>query len=165
MNRFGILEERDSEEVTYGNNYVVKKGDSLYKISKEFGVDINDLINVNDLKSNLIYPNQVLIIPKKVVGEGIYFEEYITKNNETLDFISQVTGVDIFEMSKYNDLGKLILVENQIINIPNIVSSYVIKEEDTIESILSMSDMTLEELIELNLTNWLKAGETIYIKN
>ena len=59
--------------------YVVKQGDSLYKIAKDYGVSVNDLLNVNGLKSALIYPNQVLIIPLNNNGE-IYFVEYVVKD-------------------------------------------------------------------------------------
>ena len=50
-------------------NYVVKQGDSLYKIAKEYGVTVNDLLEANGLKNALIYPNQVLIIPLNNNGE------------------------------------------------------------------------------------------------
>ena len=34
--------------------YVVKKGDSLYKIAKEYGVTVNELLTVNGLNNALI---------------------------------------------------------------------------------------------------------------
>ncbi|MBR4178174.1 MAG: N-acetylmuramoyl-L-alanine amidase [Bacilli bacterium] len=44
------------------NNYVVKKGDSLWKISKKYGVSINDLMKKNNLKNTTIKIGQVLKI-------------------------------------------------------------------------------------------------------
>lgn len=41
-------------------NYTVKKGDSLYKISKMHNVSIYKLKSWNNLKSNLIHPNMKL---------------------------------------------------------------------------------------------------------
>ena len=42
------------------NVYTVKKGDSLYKISKIHNVSIADLMTKNNLTSTIIYPNQKL---------------------------------------------------------------------------------------------------------
>ena len=41
-------------------NYTVKKGDSLYKISKMHNVSISNLKSWNNLKSNIIHPNMKL---------------------------------------------------------------------------------------------------------
>ena len=44
--------------------YIVKPGDSLYMIAKKYGVTVEELKQSNHLASNMIYPNQVLFIPK-----------------------------------------------------------------------------------------------------
>ncbi len=46
--------------------YYVKPGDSLWKIAKRFKTSINDIMENNNLKDDVIYPNQQLIIPRKV---------------------------------------------------------------------------------------------------
>ena len=44
--------------------YVVKKGDTVYKIAKRFGTTMQAIILANNLRNpNLIYPGQVLYIP------------------------------------------------------------------------------------------------------
>lgn len=42
--------------------YTVKKGDTLWSISKSFDMPVNELMQLNGLKDSLIYPNQVLRI-------------------------------------------------------------------------------------------------------
>jgi len=42
--------------------YIVKKGDSLYKIAKLFNTNIINLITLNKLKDTKLYPGQILII-------------------------------------------------------------------------------------------------------
>ena len=74
--------------------YVVKQGDSLYKIAKEYGVTVNELLNVNGLKNALIYPNQVLIIPLNNNGE-IYFVEYVVKENDKFEGIANKYNIRI----------------------------------------------------------------------
>merc|ERR1712194_105554 len=46
------------------NVYTVKSGDTLYKISQQTKVSVNNLKSWNGLKSNLIYPKQQLKLKK-----------------------------------------------------------------------------------------------------
>ena len=89
-------------------NYVVKQGDSLYKIAKEYGVTVNDLLEANGLKNALIYPNQVLIIPLNNNGE-IYFVEYVVMENDSLESIASKYNVSLKDLNNYNNLEKLYL--------------------------------------------------------
>jgi len=43
--------------------YIVKKGDYLSKIAKKFHTSVKKIKKVNKLKSDIIYPNQKLLIP------------------------------------------------------------------------------------------------------
>ena len=44
--------------------YVVKKGDTIYKIAKRYGTTMQAIILANNLRNpNLIYPGQILLIP------------------------------------------------------------------------------------------------------
>ena len=51
--------------------YVVKKGDTVYKIAKRYGTTMQAIILGNNLRNpDLIYPGQILFIP------GVSTEEY-----------------------------------------------------------------------------------------
>lgn len=63
------LREKGAQEhyanKTKGEIYIVKKGDTLYSLSKRFGVTISELASVNNINNiNLIYINQALIVPE-----------------------------------------------------------------------------------------------------
>lgn len=45
------------------NEYMVEKGDSLYKIGQLLGVPYEAIMRANDLEDETIYPDQILIIP------------------------------------------------------------------------------------------------------
>lgn len=65
-----VVEEK--EEIQVSNNsstnvikHKVKSGQSLYYISRKYKVSVDKIKKANKLKSNLIKPGKVLIIPKK----------------------------------------------------------------------------------------------------
>ncbi|MCS7179807.1 MAG: LysM peptidoglycan-binding domain-containing protein, partial [bacterium] len=67
-----ILKKFDKEKIKFFEKeedlktYIVKKGDYLSKIAEKFKVDVNDIKKVNNLKNDIIYPGQKLIIPIKI---------------------------------------------------------------------------------------------------
>lgn len=87
--------------------YIVKNGDNLYKISKEFNTSVANLELLNGLKKDeYIYPNQELIVPSK--NTSIYVTE-----NETLNDISNKSGIDIAEIASQNP--NLYVIPEQIV--------------------------------------------------
>ena len=55
--------------------YIVKKDDTLWKIAKEFGSTVDDIVRANGIEDeNLIQPGQKLYIPKyvKIASIGGY---------------------------------------------------------------------------------------------
>lgn len=70
-----IEENEEREEQDYSIViYIVKKGDTLWNIAKEFGSTIDGIARVNGIENrDLIYPGQKLYIPKfKRIDERIY---------------------------------------------------------------------------------------------
>lgn len=47
--------------------YTVSRGDSLWKISRQYNIPISKIKTINNLKNNIIYPGQKLKIPIKIV--------------------------------------------------------------------------------------------------
>ncbi|WP_058308110.1 cell wall hydrolase [Gracilibacillus massiliensis] len=50
----------------FANAYTVKKGDSFWKIAKQHGVSVNQLIQTNNYSSSLLYPGATLTIPATI---------------------------------------------------------------------------------------------------
>ena len=65
-----IPKEASKEKTTHapvlieGNKYVVQTGDTLYNISKRFGLTVDDLMALNNLSDNNIKIGQSLMIKK-----------------------------------------------------------------------------------------------------
>lgn len=75
----------------------VAKGDTLYSISRNYGVPLKDLININRLNAPYtLYVGQTLRLPSK--------QYHIVKRGESLYSISRDYNVDITTLSKVNNL-------------------------------------------------------------
>lgn len=145
------------------NQYVVKNGDSLYKIAKEYNVSVDELLKANGLTNALIYPNQVLIIPLNTNG-NIYFVEYVVKENDTLESIADKYNITLDELKNYNNLDKLYLMNEQVLVIPQTTKTHKVVATDTIDYILRRYDMTLEELVNMNIDKLLIVGSYLNVK-
>ncbi len=88
--------------------YTVKLGDSLYTISKSFGVSVETLKEANGLNGNAIIPKQVLLIPtqkEKRIGKTVKepsgeTESYVVKEGDSLYSISKKVGLSVEEIKK-----------------------------------------------------------------
>ncbi|MBX2842835.1 MAG: LysM peptidoglycan-binding domain-containing protein [Flammeovirgaceae bacterium] len=63
---FISLNKVSAEEIVESKVYVVKRGDTLYKLSKNFGVSVNEILDQNNLSHTNILIGQRLIISKRV---------------------------------------------------------------------------------------------------
>jgi len=82
----------------YFDYYTVSKGDTLYKIAQDSKIDADLLAQLNGInKSDYIYPNQTLLIPK----EGSIL--YITGVGDTLSEIAKGLNIGIDKLISQND--------------------------------------------------------------
>lgn len=141
--------------------YKVAKGDTLYTIAKRYDTSVAELTDINMLTSAVIYPGQVLLVPKRVATD-YYFEEYITTVGDTIETIGSKFNVDTVTLGLYNDFGNLRLDANQSIKIPR-RNVYIVKRDDDVDSILNKTNRTADQLLRANSSNWLKTGTKIYL--
>lgn len=55
----------EGENLMQADDYVIQRGDSLWSLSRQFGISVERLSKLNDLKSDVLTPGQVLRIPKE----------------------------------------------------------------------------------------------------
>ena len=95
-------------ENDFYTTYEIKKGDTLYQISKNYNVNTKLLAELNGINmDDYIYPGQTLLVPKKNVSY------YITKEGDTLREVR-----DIFDVSEYDIINQnrtVYLKEGQMI--------------------------------------------------
>ena len=95
--------------------YIIKRGDSLYKIGKKFGISYKIIKDFNHLKSNFLRLGRRLIIPS--VGPSIV--KYTIKKGDTLFLISKKFKVRVKKIMKANNMKNSLLKPGVKIVIPN----------------------------------------------
>ena len=82
----------------YFDYYKVSKGDTLFKIANDNNIDADLLAQLNGInKSDYIYPNQTLLVPKS--GSILY----ITALGDTLSEIAKGFNVSLDSLISQND--------------------------------------------------------------
>ncbi len=116
----GLTEER----------YTVKQGDTLYGISKSFGIDLEVLKRSNGIRGASIKPKQVLIIPlqkekqiqkssEALVGRAtVESNRYVVQKGDSLYHLSKKVGHSVEDIQKMNRLPSTTLQIGQILLLP-----------------------------------------------
>jgi len=92
--------------------HTVKSGESLYTISRSYGISVEALKEANGLEGNHLKPKQVLLIPnpkKRPAGKSAQkalseTESYIVKQGDSLYTISKRAGLSVEEVKRMNQL-------------------------------------------------------------
>lgn len=105
--------ETEEIEECYGSDgmvsetiYVVKKGDSLYKIAKQYGVSVSEIISRNGLTTNALQIGQELVIP----SNGI---TYTVQKGDNLYSIARKFSTSVSEIQRKNNLSSTLLSVGQ----------------------------------------------------
>lgn len=151
------------------NVYVVKKGDSLYKIAKEYDTTINELIKLNNLSNTNLSIGQILKIPTVKSDEPEYL--YTVKSGDSLYKIAREYNTTVDELMKLNNLSSISLSIGQTLKIPQITTSaqdnyYTVKSGDNLYKIASKYNTTVNNLVNLNnlSSTTLSIGQKLKLK-
>ena len=80
--------------------YVVEKGDSLYSISKKYNMSVDEIIDYNNLTSNLLNIGQIIKIPINTLDKL-----YEVQNGDTLYSIARKNNITVQEIMSKNNLS------------------------------------------------------------
>ena len=154
------------------NTYTVKAGDTLWSIAKKLGVSVDELKSKNNLTSNALSINQILLIPTKNenVSEDDSADYYVVKAGDNLYQIANKYGMTVEELKSLNNLNSNLLSIGQKLLVKKGSDSanqndYVVKKGDNLYQIALKFGTTVDALKSLNnlSSNLLSIGQTLKI--
>ena len=89
------------------DTYIVKKGDSLWSISKKYNISVNELIAINNLSNLTLSINQELLVPKSNNNT------YIVQVGDTLWSIAKKNNLTVNQLKELNNLNSNLLSVGQ----------------------------------------------------
>ena len=152
------------------NYYVVKKGDTLYSIARQYGISVDALKQANNLSSNNLTIGMSLIIPDMNMDSSLDNEEiYIVQAGDSLYKIAGMYNMTVNELKALNNLTsnnlsigqRLRVVQNSETN----DNTYTVKAGDSLYSIAKKYNVSVEALKQANnkTSNLLSIGEVLII--
>lgn len=106
----GVMIAGASFMTVSAETYEVNEGDSLWTIADEYNTTVEDLVDINDLDSNVIHPNQELMIENT----------YTVESGDTLTKIAKEYDVSVKDIKKWNDLDSSLIVVGQELEIKGV---------------------------------------------
>jgi len=137
------LESPSSKNTQPNSDYIaykVKKGDTLYRIAKNFGLSVKEIMEINQLSKKSLKIGQIIKIPVKS-QKGEVLTHQISYTSENLGSAEEKNGS-----------------ENKIY--------YEVKKGDTLFKIARLYETTVEDIKKLNSlkSNQLKPGQVLLVK-
>ena len=158
--------------------YTVKKGDTLYGISKQFNTSAQKIRELNNLKNDNIVPSQVLIISENNGTNPNECVIYTIKKGDSLYEIAKKYNTSVDAIKRYNNLTTNNLSIGQKIRIPcNIEDnndkvmpkyiSYTVKAGDNLYNIAQKYNTTVDKIKRDNnlQSNNLTIGKILLIED
>ena len=158
--------------------YTVRNGDTLYGISNQFGVSVNDLKKQNGLNdTSVIRVGQILYIPNtQGINPNTTFL-YTVKKGDTLYNIAKMYNTSVQELIKLNNLKSSTLnIGDQLkipemytnednISLPNYIN-YTVKKGDTLYGIAKEYGVTPDLIMKDNSlsSSVLSVGQNLKIR-
>lgn len=157
--------------------YIVKKGDTLYGISNQYGVSVTELASLNGVDASTLQIGQELLIPDKSGVNPNNMFLYTVKKGDTLYSIAKKYNTSVSAILDLNYLTSSNLSIGQVIRIPeNYIpegeitlpqyTNYIVQKGDTLYSISKKFQISVDVLVKDNaLTSTvLYPGEVLKIR-
>lgn len=153
-------EENNAEE----NVYVVKKGDSLWLIAKNYNTSVDEIKRLNNLSSNTLSIGQKLKIPNAITSNEI---TYTVKKGDSLWLIANRYDTTVNAIKDKNGLTSNNLSIGQILKIPSTTNyiTYTVKKGDSLWLIAKNYNTSVNDIKKLNSlsSNNLSIGQKLII--
>lgn len=168
------------------DTYTVKAGDSLWGISQTYGTTVNNLKQINNLSSNVIYVGQVLKLKQQSASSSNQTsasaaDTYTVQSGDTLWGIANTHDTTVNNLKQINDLTSDTIYVGQVLKLTqqsttqqasskpsqsNSSDFYTVKAGDSLWKIAMGNDLTVDHLKQMNnlTTNTIYVGQQLRIK-
>lgn len=154
----------DEESNADENIYVVKKGDSLWLIAKNYNTSVDEIKRLNNLSSNTLSIGQKLKIPNAITSNEI---TYTVKKGDSLWLIANKYDTTVNAIKDKNGLTSNNLSIGQILKIPSTTNyiTYTVKKGDSLWLIAKNYNTSVNDIKKLNSlsSNNLSIGQKLII--
>ena len=183
------LTQFDTDTTSKDKTYTVAQGDTLQSIADKFNISLEDLMSINNLKTNnYIYPGKTLIITQIIGADGNPLSQSTTSTNDNNTIMVNTSAVKEDTGSvgdAYEDSQAPVVVQDErngvkkydpsektdTINVQNDYDkaqepqSVTVQDGDTLESIANSAGTTVDNLKKLNNLNsdLLVVGTTLLV--
>ena len=164
--------------------HTVEKGETLFSIAQQYGIEVEQLKQWNNIRADQLAVGQSLVI-RRSTPEGEDAVTHTVQKKETLFSISKEYNVSIAEIKSWNNLGSNNLAVGQKLTIYPSDSSeptqqsivveneaqqntyYTVKSGDSLYKIAQAHEMTVDELKKLNdlTSNTIRVGQQLTVRS
>ena len=152
--------------------YTVVAGDTLYALAKRFNTTVDELKQLNNLKSNALSIGQKLKLPSTTnkptapsTSESPAPDNtYKVVKGDTLYSIAKKFNISVEKLKEINNLSNNLISIGQILKISNL-KSYKVKKGDTLYAIAKANNTTVDEIKRINnlTSNNLAIDQVLYL--
>ena len=156
------------------NVYIVKTGDTLYRIATQNNTTVDTIKKLNNLTNNILTIGQTLLIPKiEIIGIPTTNTNYSVKIGDTLYSIAKKFNTTVDKIKQLNNLfnnsisigQNLKIPTSEYIEVPSTSINYIVKPKDTLYSIAKEYNTTINNIKNKNnlTSNLLTVGQILLI--
>jgi len=99
------------------STYTVKSGDTLWGISKSYGLTITELKAINGLKADTIYPGQTLKVSGSAPAVAATTSTYTVRSGDNLSTIAARHNISLSYLKSINNLKSDVIYPGQVLKL------------------------------------------------
>jgi 3D (Asp-Asp-Asp) domain-containing protein/LysM repeat protein len=109
----GILIAGATVTTASAQEHEVQSGESLWKIANKYSMTIDELIQINQLKSTVIHPKQVIQLSEEEEAEET--TSHKVEKGDTLGKIANEHNVSVTELKAWNNLNSDLIIPGDVL--------------------------------------------------
>lgn len=150
--------------------YKVQSGDSLWSIANKYNMSVSKLKSLNNITSNVIFPNQVLTVSGTTSSSSSTTTSsnttyYTVKSGDSLSSIAAKYGTSYQKIMSLNGLNNYVIYPGQRLKVSGSTSTstsgstssntsttsyYTVKSGDSLSAIAAKYGTTYKKIMQLN---------------